>query len=70
VTRAGGNLPGAAGAITGPAGACRNTTITYSIAAVSVATSYSWNLPAGVTGSSSTNSITVAFGSSYNRGYI
>ncbi len=61
---------GNAGAIAGAAGACRSTTAVYSISAVSGATSYSWLLPAGATGSSSSNSITVSFGANYNGGFI
>jgi hypothetical protein len=51
------------GAITGntlvPAGSSQ----TYSVAAVSGATSYTWSLPSGWSGSSTTNSITTAAGS-------
>ncbi|HNP98431.1 MAG TPA: T9SS type A sorting domain-containing protein, partial [Bacteroidia bacterium] len=67
-----GTAPGAAGNISGPAGACRNTTgIVYSIAPVAGATSYQWVLPNGVTGSSTTNSITLSFGgSNFVGGFI
>jgi hypothetical protein len=57
------SIPLTPGAITGPVVACGLTTATYSIAAVSGATSYTWTLPAGFTlasGSTGTgNSITV-----------
>jgi TM2 domain-containing membrane protein YozV len=65
-----GGTPGSAGVISGAAGVCRNSTQTYSISAVSGATGYNWTLPAGATGSSTTNSITVTFGSTYNGGFI
>lgn len=48
-----------AGPITGLTNVCNTTSITYSIAAVTGATSYVWTLPSGWTGTSSTNSITV-----------
>ncbi|NTW32439.1 MAG: hypothetical protein HGB12_07420 [Bacteroidetes bacterium] len=54
------------GLITGSASVCANQTgVTYSVAAVSGATSYNWTLPAGATISSGTgtSSITVTFGS-------
>ncbi|MBK6990261.1 MAG: hypothetical protein IPH33_19565 [Bacteroidetes bacterium] len=34
------------------------------------ATSYLWTLPTGATGSSTTNSITISFGSTYSGGFI
>ncbi len=48
-----------AGPITGLTNVCSTTSITYSIAAVTGATSYVWTLPSGWTGTSTTNSITV-----------
>lgn len=51
--------PGAAGPITGSLSPCSGVATTYSIAAVPGATSYTWTLPAGWTGSSTTDSITV-----------
>jgi nitrous oxidase accessory protein NosD len=67
----GGSTPATPGSISGPTGACRNQTgIVYSIASVPGATSYIWTLPTGATGSSTTNSITLAFGPSYNGGFI
>ncbi|MBL0102325.1 MAG: T9SS type A sorting domain-containing protein [Bacteroidetes bacterium] len=66
-----GNAPGTPGAITGPAGVCRSTTgIVYSIAAVPGATSYVWTLPPGVSGSSTSNTITLAISNSYAGGFI
>ncbi len=47
------------GNIAGATTFCGSNTFTYSIAAVSGATSYLWSLPPGWTGTSTTNSITV-----------
>ncbi|MBK7571149.1 MAG: T9SS type A sorting domain-containing protein [Bacteroidetes bacterium] len=70
VTGSGGSV-GTPGAISGAPGACRNSSgIVYSVAAVPGATSYVWTLPAGATGSSTTNSITVAFNGTYAGGFI
>jgi hypothetical protein len=46
--------------ITGPTQICGLTTATYTCTAMTGATSYIWALPAGLTGTSTTNSITVA----------
>ena len=56
---------GTPGNITGSASVCANQTgITYSIAAVSGATSYNWTVPSGatITAGTGTSSITVTFG--------
>jgi len=67
----GGSLPATPGAINGTSGVCRNQTgVVYSIVAVPGATSYDWVLPAGASGSSTTNSITVSFGPTYAGGFI
>lgn len=58
------SLPAVAGNITGNTSMCSGTTNTYSIDPVSGATSYSWTLPSGWTGSSTTNSITTVAGTS------
>jgi hypothetical protein len=63
-------IPAAPSAISGANGACRNSTLTFSVPAVSGATSYVWTLPARATGSSTTNSITVTFASNYNGGFL
>ncbi len=55
------NLPGA---ITGLDKLCSVNSATYSIGAVNGATNYTWNLPNGITGSSTTNSIIVAISQS------
>lgn len=49
--------PAQPGAISGPTSVCAGSTQTYSIAAVPNATSYTWTLPSGWTGTSTTNSI-------------
>jgi endo-1,4-beta-D-glucanase Y len=57
--------PSAAGTITGVATTCANATgVTYSIAAVTGATGYTWTVPTGatITNGSNTRSITVTFG--------
>ncbi len=56
------NAPTQPGTITGSATVCANATATYSITAVSGATSYNWILPLGWTGTSTTNSITATVG--------
>ena len=65
-----GGQPDPAGAIVGPAGGCRNTCVTYTVPPVSGATSYAWTLPAGATGTSTSNSITVCFDNSYAGGFL
>jgi hypothetical protein len=60
-------IPSTPGAITGPvSGICNSATATYSIAAVSGATSYAWTVPTGATivSGQGTTSIVVAFGTS------
>ena len=49
----------AAGVISGPTAVCQGQNFTCSVPAIGNATSYVWTLPAGYTGSSSTNSINV-----------
>ena len=55
-------------ALSGTFTACPNTTGIYSVPASSGASSYTWTLPSGVSGSSTTNSINVAFAPTYNSG--
>lgn len=50
------------GTISGANPACAYTVNTYSVAAVSGATDYTWTLPAGWTGSSTTNTINATVG--------
>ncbi len=64
-------LPAAAGTISGPDNVCPGQSgVEYSVPAIAGATSYVWTLPSGVTGSSSTNSISVDFGESAVSGDI
>lgn len=55
--------PAQPGAISGDLTACEGDENIYSVAAVAGATSYTWTLPNGWTGNSSTNSIDVTAGS-------
>lgn len=66
------SAPGAAGPITGPSTVCKNNTESYSIAAVSGATSYVWTAPSGATIASGqgTTSVTVNFGNSAATGNL
>ncbi len=58
-------------AIDGPYGVCRNSTgNVFTTPSVAGATSYQWTLPTGATGSSTTNSITLSFSSTYNTGSL
>ncbi len=57
-----GTVPATPGAITGSASVCSGASETYSIGAVTGATSYTWTLPGGWTGTSTTNSITSTVG--------
>jgi hypothetical protein len=56
--------------IQGPVASCVNSTFTYSIAPAFGAASYRWTLPSGVTGASTSNSITVSFGNNFRGGII
>lgn len=58
-------------AIAGPGGVCRNSTgQVFSVDPIPGATSYIWTLPAGASGSSTSNSITLSFSSTYVTGNI
>ena len=46
------------------------TSTAYSVVTIANASSYLWTLPAGMTGSGSTNQITVTIGSGFNGGVI
>jgi PKD repeat protein len=64
-------VPHTPGDIIGQAIVCKGSTgILYSAAPVPHATSYIWTLPPGATGSSTTNTILVSFGTSAQSGYI
>lgn len=51
-------IPSTPGTVSGAATICEGTSNSYSVAAVSGATYYTWTLPSGWSGSSTTNSIT------------
>jgi hypothetical protein len=56
-------LPSAAGTISGLTSVCQGeTSVSYTVPEIYNATAYIWSLPAGITGSSTTNSITVDYG--------
>ena len=59
-----GSIPSIPGNITGSTSVCPGSTNTYSVAPVSGATSYTWTLPSGWSGASTTNSINATAGSS------
>ena len=66
-----GLAPDPSGPIAGPSGVCRNQSgIVFSVAPVSGATNYSWTIPSGALGASTTNSITLSFDNSYSGGFI
>ncbi len=63
--------PNAPVAVDGPQGVCRGqNSVTFSVTNDPTATSYQWTLPSGMTGSSSTNSISVNVSNSYNTASI
>lgn len=65
------HVPGCPGAISGTTTVCQNqNSVNYTTPAIANATSYVWTLPGGATGTSSTNSITVNYGSSAVSGVI
>ncbi|MEI7500814.1 MAG: hypothetical protein WCK84_10250, partial [Bacteroidota bacterium] len=57
------SAPAQPGVISGPTPVCQNTTNTYGISEVTGATSYTWTLPSGWSGSSTTTSINALAGS-------
>ena len=64
-------LPEAATSINGETTVCANTSgIVYTTPEIPNATAYQWTLPAGVTGSSTTNSITLNFSANASSGEI
>jgi hypothetical protein len=63
-------LPAQPSSITGPAAVCEGSSNAYSIPAVTGATSYTWTLPAGFTGSSTTTSISVTAGAGATGGTL
>jgi len=65
------SIPSAAGTISGLQTVCQSqNSVTYSVPAINNATSYSWSLPTGVTGTSTTNSIIVNYDRTFTSGSI
>jgi hypothetical protein len=56
--------------VNGPSVVCRSQSFVFTTDAVEGATSYQWTLPSGMTGTSTTNSITVATSSTFAGGNI
>lgn len=65
-----GSAPAAPTAISGNASVCINSTQTYSVAPVPGATTYTWVLPSGWSGASTTSSITAIVSNSTSTGTI
>ncbi len=64
-------LPGNAGLISGPANVTQGQSdVLYTVPVVSNATSYTWSLPSGASGTSGTNSISVSFSDTANSGIL
>jgi photosystem II stability/assembly factor-like uncharacterized protein len=64
-------VPGNAGTITGQTTVCQGTTnVVYSLEAIPNAETYHWSLPSGATGVSTTNTISVDFGTNAVSGNI
>ncbi|MEI6346459.1 MAG: LamG-like jellyroll fold domain-containing protein [Bacteroidota bacterium] len=65
------DIPESAGTINGFATVCQGqNSVIYTVPTITNATSYIWTLPSGATGTSSTNSITVNYGTSATSGNI
>lgn len=67
-----GTLPDAAGSVSGTASVCQGqSNVSYSVSAISGATSYSWNYSGtGATITGNTNSVTVSFSASATSGNL
>jgi ligand-binding sensor domain-containing protein len=65
------NKPGTAGVISGKTSVKKNSGLVgYTVDIIPDATSYLWSMPAGVTGTSNTNTIMLTFSSTAVSGYI
>ncbi len=65
------HIPGCSGEIAGSTSVCQGTNnVTYSVPPIPNASSYVWSLPAGVGGTSSTNTISANFGGMASSGLI
>jgi len=64
-------VPAAAGTISGPTVVCQGqTNVTYTVPVIANATTYIWTLPSGVSGTSTTNNISVNYSLSAISGSI
>jgi hypothetical protein len=65
-------LPGAAGPISGPSTVCKNNTGSFSVGAITGATSYVWTVPSGttITSGQGTTNISVSYGVSSVSGNV
>jgi hypothetical protein len=64
------SVPPTPGPISGLASVCQNAVVTYSVSPVTGATGYTWTLPSGWVGSSTSNTITVTVGTATGAGTI
>jgi D-alanyl-D-alanine carboxypeptidase len=65
------HIPKCSGSIDGPVSVCEGTnSLVYSVPLIPNASSYSWTLPSGITGTSNTNSIFLNFGIGAQSGNI
>lgn len=65
------SMPSAAGSISGAQTVCQGqSSVTYTVPAIANATSYIWTVPAGIVGTSSTNSITLKYERYFTSGSI
>lgn len=65
------DIPDAAGSITGTPSACQGSANNvYSVPLINQATTYTWTLPSGITGTSTSNAIALTFGASFTSGTI
>jgi hypothetical protein len=71
VTQSGGGNPNPPGAMSGATVVCKGQCgLVYSVPAVPGALSYIWTMPAGMTGSSTSNSISLCITSKFKGGFI
>ena len=65
-----GAAPSSAGTISGSSEVCRNSTATYSASSIQNANSYTWILPNGASGISTSNNISISYSSTFNGGFV
>jgi len=65
------HIPACSGPISGPASVCEGTnSVTYTVPPVPNANSYVWTFPSGVSGTSTSNTISLNFGANASSGII